>query len=242
MLVVSEFHDYYDCIQSSGIDKSVVYNRVERTASGVNDFLKCGYDIANGRCFLTVNYFTVGFCGEIHFGVHFECRHKYHSHNDFEVDECVYSVDEFLNLIKGLPQWVEKSMLKKRKNGVRGRFPGDYQGAGIRDIELFFKENKKVMDDSLFIKHGSPLFIYEYSSCSGNRLSLNCSLDRINFARVYDPYQAYQRIYQYLSGVLGKDEVETVNISDECMRDKKGFNDRSFRMDKGVKKPRRRGR
>jgi len=55
-------------------------------------------------------------------------------------------------------------------------------------------------------------------------------------------YMAYQEIAMYISGVLGIGEPDTLEISDEDMRDEKGFFDMSFKKDAGVTKPRRRGK
>jgi hypothetical protein len=48
-------------------------------------------------------------------------------------------------------------------------------------------------------------------------------------SKFHDYYDSIQEISQYISGVLGVNAPETVSISDESMRDKKGFDSWSFK-------------
>ena len=54
-------------------------------------------------------------------------------------------------------------------------------------------------------------------------------LKDVSFYKVWDPYQAYQELDMYISGVLGQQEKETINISDKDRIYQHGFDSYSFR-------------
>lgn len=63
-----------------------------------------------------------------------------------------------------------------------------------------------------------------------HELELNPSLKAYKFMKVVDPYSAFQEISQFISGVLGNSEKQTVDISDENRLLQHGFDKKfSFR-------------
>jgi len=54
-------------------------------------------------------------------------------------------------------------------------------------------------------------------------------LKQYAFARMADPFTAFQEIQMYISGVLGTNENDMVQISDTDMRDAKGHDNMSFK-------------
>lgn len=65
MRIISKFYDYYDCIMRQGIDKETVYIRREERDEPV---VHVPY-IDTGRCDDSAEFFAVGFCGEVHWGL-----------------------------------------------------------------------------------------------------------------------------------------------------------------------------
>ena len=72
------------------------------------------------------------------------------------------------------------------------------------------------------------------------KLEFNGELRRVGFQKVFEPYSAFQEIDMFVSGVMVRPQDNTpskrkhklpnpVDINDKDMRDKKGFDDRSFK-------------
>jgi hypothetical protein len=61
-------------------------------------------------------------------------------------------------------------------------------------------------------------------------------LKDVEFFRVFDPHTTYQEIFMYISGVLGGNMKEIPEMSDDDMRDSKGFDKWSFRKEPSSKK------
>ena len=102
----------------------------------------------------------------------------------------------------------------------------------------FFDKQTWSKYKNLFIDKKVPLF-----ALTNEKIILNANLKDYRFAKIKDPFTAFQDIMMYISGVLGVGEPEMVEISNNDMRDKKGFDDWSFKKHPDdTKKPRRRGR
>lgn len=76
-----------------------------------------------------------------------------------------------------------------------------------------------------------PAFLI--SSGQRFRLTRNPRLSAIGFQRVVDPYSARQAVETYLGNELAKQVDPPQLISDEDLRDMKGFDDRSFKAAPG---------
>jgi len=61
------------------------------------------------------------------------------------------------------------------------------------------------------------------------RVTINPRLDDIEFARVVDPFTAYQEIDMFLSNQMVDRDTATNTGSDKIIRDSKGFDDKSFK-------------
>jgi len=94
--------------------------------------------------------------------------------------------------------------------------------------------------DDVFIQLGIPVFKVEYVAANNNnrniidkiRCTLNPYLKADQFQKVKDPTEAFQEISMYLGNELARQRDPTSTISDEIMRDKKGFDKWSFRRHK----------
>ena len=70
MIIESKFHDYYDCIQSLGIDKTTVFKRHEQDLITINKSF-CDLDVSHGivhRAPSVVTRFIILFCGKSYAG------------------------------------------------------------------------------------------------------------------------------------------------------------------------------
>jgi hypothetical protein len=102
--------------------------------------------------------------------------------------------------------------------------------------EHVFREKKcpvfLVGDKVASRKGGEVYFHSQQNRC----IILNACLKDVEFFRVFDPHTTYQEIFMYISGVLGGNMKEIPEMSDDDMRDSKGFDKWSFRKEPSSKK------
>lgn len=263
MRIISKFHDYYDCIQSHGIDKSLVYLRqpkdyeyfllynkspvttIEKTADIYSN------NIPNTRRFKEkflewkLEYFIVGFCGEWY--IYAVATKK----DNFMYTGTVLE-KKYLHSAEEVKEWVTDTNWKSINSFF---YDGKYNDSYLYDkqvavtkkqLERVFSSVKKI-PTNIFIELKTPIITFECivdhnKVRTTNVLRTNGCLKDIGFHTIKDPYTCYQEISMYIGGVLGIGEPCTVNISDVDMRDKKGFNDWSFKTMPGTKKPRRKNK
>lgn len=239
MLIVSKFHDYYDtAIGVAGVDKSVVYNRQTKQISKGR---------GNGDANTTDNRYSsikingieynyrlrcIGFCGGFYPLVEVEEIWT----NNHGIRECkayiFYDKNNLLNYVK------QNKILKKKiwnfAFGYRGgNLPLSADIRSEREIESFYDLNNWGSLKSIFRKHNTPVFIVGYYI----GININPELKKWKFAKIKDPFTAFQDIYMYISGVLGVDNKPMVQISDKDMAHKKGHGGKySFKKPPGSKK------
>lgn len=228
MLIVSKYKDYYDTVQSLGVDKTCVYNRTEvdieldydffkslRTGKKVGKlpFMVPTYEIIDNVYYY---FFVIGFCGKIYYGYEWTDPKTYATMVSYDLD----SLDERL----------------KRKKSFRWSMR--WAEFNLSDVR---KEEGKRFDD-FFIQHGAPIFIVRNKRVTHRHsdiLTLNPKLKDFGFVKIKDVYTAYQEVYSYLSGVLGTKEKETVEVSERDKLLGKGFDPKwSFRNPEPPKRKR----
>lgn len=251
MLIVSDFHDYYDVILKYGVDKSVVYKRKEVEIDGVDDqtpiigvigdsWWSRGKTIKPSLPF-KYDFGVVGFCGKIHpiVIIHEEVEKK--GLTSFLAPEIkstyFYRADELDSFI------INHKDKKKKKSYLTPKRYWYSKGDTNQGLtHQFFNHFKDIKNDVLFCEMDTPIFSYIGGDVQKRKLRKNPSLKDLEFFKVEDPFSAYQKIYQYISGVLGISTNELLEISDEDMKAEKGFFEWSFKTPPGTKKPRRRGK
>lgn len=88
----------------------------------------------------------------------------------------------------------------------------------------FFDPKSHAEQDVAFLRYKCPVFVFQ-----DMRYVLNPRLADYHFQKVKDSFSAFQEVFQYISGVLGTNENPMVTISDKEKRDKKGFDNWSFK-------------
>ncbi len=223
MLILSNFKDYYDTVQSMGIDKSCVYDRTiieyDLSTDWRNKIIKS--DIIKSVPFTlpasqTIDrvehiFFMVGFCGNVYYG---------YTWVDPITNEKQISYD--------LEVLYSKIPKKKR-----------YYWNSWRDFNVTdLRKSEEQKFDDFFIKlkdlHSKPIPVFVLMNEAGKyssktKLILNAKLKDYDFVRRKDVYSTYQDIYSYISGVLGVAEKITVNTSEKDKIQSKGFDKWSFR-------------
>lgn len=217
MLIVSKFHDYYDTITAYGIDKTVVYNRAlkQRALTKIEDELLpiyFGRWSGRGEAHLRI----IGFCGELYPVVYVQGKKR--KVFCYTAKSAIETMEEEIKEVPDQKVWGSLLRLDS-KLGIRACFDmAPY--AGFKKI---FQEEK------------APVFII------GNKLSkknesliVNPCLKAWGFEHMVPPIEAFQKIYQFISGVLGTPAPETVTIDDKHKAIAHGHDDPySFRKPPG---------
>ena len=227
MLIVTDFHDYYDkAIGYGGVDKTVVYQRKEEITE-----INLNYKDVEGRLYsenpknsstdYNIQGKIVGIAGELHPVI--VCKkYKWKTNDRQEEFKYFYNKEDAL-------EW-----MKTEKIESQGSW---WFGTNIDDM---FDEDKWEFLKQYFVLMKTPVFIYEkrVDQGSGYQIRSNPRLKDIEFYKVKDAFTMFQDVYMYISGVLGNLEKEVAEISDVAMRDKKGFNEWSFKREEAKKRKR----
>lgn len=209
MRIISKFKDYYDSASSFGVDLECVFNRIPSEI--VHPIGEVGYDdplIVMSHHFLdTSQIFVLGYCGGLIPFIKFYDTDK-------KQDLFFYDIDEFSNFYEKLDK------KKKRYSSFRD----------IKKIKTFFQEIKtNSLFENLFFKYHTPIFLITSIKKNSNDLNYhlnienNPNLKSINFQKIKDANSVFQDIFQYLSGVLGNIEKDTVHIEDKYKIQQHGF-------------------
>jgi hypothetical protein len=235
MIIISDFHDYYDTIQSMGQDRSLVYYRKEREES-----LAVKYDPTVGkirrkygelgsyccrvghRIHLTIEYYVVGFCYQVYplFVVVVDDQTNYLE----KIKSFCYSLEEVDSVVKENVREKEFEMYQSKK------YNNIWISGGRECISKLFLELKSKSYSYIFDENRSPIFVYKQSS-----ISFNTGLKQYEFYRIFDPYTAYQELNMFMSNMAHPNKP-IPTVSDEDMLQAKGFDRWSFRKEKKKEK------
>lgn len=205
MRIKSNFKDYYDISQS--FDKTeTLYVREENlfVKKHNREFLRAGY-LSEAQYSVDAVLGYIGFCGYLYPYAKVK-------------DRTFYNAEDLMNFIKDLG--VEEKT---------SRFISSvYLHLNYRkEVENFFNKKPSILSN-LFHEHNCPVFNYELGK-ENDRLFVNPSLKEMKFMTIKDPYQAYQDISTFVSGVLNNKENPMILISDTDKLAKHGFDKWSFR-------------
>lgn len=230
MLIISKNKDYYDgVVGSMGVDKTIVY---ERNTTEINDIKKFPKPFDNKkRKWSDVNHFyelpffklksdtkyeyrspfIIGFCGKLYVGIKF--YYKVRIHNSMEIYD--YQYDTFYDLIN-----IKKYVEENHWNNV---FNDTYNYINDYDPIEIHREIK------------SPIFIFDFNVGKQSRINekfiINPILKDYEFYKIFDTFTAFQEIQMFVSGVLGTNEKETIEVDDKYKIGQHGFDKWSFRKE-----------
>lgn len=238
MLIVSDFHDYYDHAAAFGVDKTVIYHRKQETFE-LHHYEKMGDSWRRNyfelevptRVRYALQEKLVGFCGNI-FPLLRVSRVEWRNDRWELVPLFItYSKEEFSSWLDTLPPLNEKShkYSRFRKKEYRDRF----------------FEGTHSIAQSYFVNYKTPLFLYSRQYYSwydfnddegGGDVLINPCLRDLDFQKLKDAPTAFQDIFMYISGVLGVAGNPMVEISDAMKQAKHGHDgEYSFRKPPGKK-------
>lgn len=248
MLIISDFHDYYDsAIGYGGVDKTIVYNRKQKKYK-FDEHLRHYHDYKFLPEYEHVKFFEklyipfdifyrnteygihnisfynnniIFFCGELYTSVHL----RMHIGRNYYSKHC-YNIEEVKKTIVNYGNKKDLDLL----NGKSYCFDTRKYIFNIDRLNLFF--NNTLFKDIILQYHQDnkcPIIMYSREKKYNKQIIFNPCLKDFQFAQIYDPFQAFQKIEMFISGVLGTDQKKLIQINDNYQRDKKGFDDRSFK-------------
>lgn len=241
MLIVSKFRDYYDTAIVYGVDKSIVYKREQKVLEydykklqgtswyeSKKQFLQPDLSIDTKwtklKVFERVECSVIGFCGKLYPVYVF-------TYKDGNVE---YSYDK-----ESATEILKSANLYKKTKSREIFWSRRFHTSSY--IDEFFDSSNWNYLLRMFQDLKEPIFLLKQIKATGRgyEMKIAPTLSDYKFAKVFAPTQAFQEIQNYISGVLGVGERDTVTLSDEMKSHKKGYDKWSFRTHKeDSKKPR----
>jgi hypothetical protein len=243
MRIVSKTRDYYDVVMKQGVDRSLVFHRHERRVATPLSFPWFKHRVTPP--YWQVAEKVVGFCGQVYCGLNI---YKVEGYPDkfgrYKVDEICYTQAQVEKLINAY--WGKANLRAYYDKKVNTKTTRTFTQKAVK---AFFAECKRVEDSfaSAFVDNNTPMFEatqegWRRDASAAWLLNCDCNLKQLGFIRVFPPYQAYQEISMFLSGVLGltrehgkpkyKGQKMSSDVSDSDLAAAKGFDRYSFRKDK----------
>jgi hypothetical protein len=231
MRIISKFDDYYDTAFAYGHDDTYTY--IRKTEEVSVDLPENHYRTWIGSQYLNEYAIILGFCGKFYFGHVIE-----HGLNQ-TVCWSVSDIEKFINSISDihLKKELAASFDGKKTHSFRFYYNRKRQFKSTREaFEYYFSQTIPDSTDKFF-EYGTPVFSLEYRTTRflsdfrkpSGVLCTNPRLKDLDFYKVMEPYVAFQEIDMFLGGVLGSAHPPMKTISDIAMRDKKGFDEWSFK-------------
>lgn len=235
MRIVSKFRDYYDCIQATGQDQSLVYVREEIEEDWSHE-IKLGagfppppsgrgryYFYRSNLCYC--HEYMVGFCGKI-----YPCLALQKQAGD-DPTFC-YSTDDVVRFVEA--NYNKREIDSFHSNESKGRIKRPWPfGARLALFKKYFEECQQQTDKANPAAFKHPIFVRDMQSKWVNGkyripVTWNACLRPYEFFRVLDPYTAFQELQMYF-GSLAVPQKPIPVPSDKDMVVAKGFDKWSFR-------------
>ncbi len=232
MRIISSFHDYYDCIQGTGQDQTLLYLREKEEVRGwYGPIVRRG--LSGRSTGYTFAEYIIGFCGRIYpLVTALDTKEQQKALREDPKADCRV----FCYNLEDIEKFVENHCDKKEKEKFYAK---SYSGYGIgirhRDLKecLLAAEQSKDSYRPYFEKKRSPIFACRASGYQ-RYTEWNASLKEYHFQKVFDPFTAFQEISMFLGG-LAMPEKTIPDVSDKVMAEIKGFNKWSFRKEPSKK-------
>ena len=238
MRIISDFHDYYDSVQSAGQDQSVVYMRSRKEVALNRDsypFPVFGQTLPPSwrwQCRgVKVDQFAIGFCGKVYPILRLSYQLKPESKSTSVVCFNLGDVDAFIER-----NYKRHEIDAYRSKPRRWRFSDSWDRGQRREkfkefFDLFAVKQSAFAE--IFIANQSPIFVASVTAgeawrSNGYKIVFNGSLKELEFFRIVDTFTAFQELQMYF-GATAQPNRPIPAVSDEDLASAKGFDKWSFR-------------
>jgi len=237
MRMVSDFHDYYDVVQASGQDQTVVYLRtrkeVELNRSGYPFPLFEGtarYEFRHRG--VPIVQFVVGFCGKVYPILQLSCQPRFEPN----------PITEFCNTLSDADTFVESNFKRlqvetyrskpRRRRFARDQWPGKQRREKFKEFFDAYAAKRSAFGH-IFLECGCPIFVASSWWGDGKyhreyKIVYNECLKELDFFKVIDTDTAFQELQMFMGG-MARPNKPIPYVSDKDMVSIKGFNEWSFR-------------
>lgn len=237
MRIISDFHDYYDCVQAQGQDLSVVWMRKPKEISIIKKerarwtftetfpFPTCGATTLHHwhRDYFWCYQTTIGFCGKIYPLLELNIL----GHEESTICYNLEEVDSFME-----SNFKEKQLKAYRQTkGFSKQWSSCYRRTSFSKFFDECRQKQSAYEDKWFRENRCPVFVARFRPRSqSSTVTLNAELKKWEFYRIFDTYSAFQEIYSFMSALAVP--IEAIpEIDDVTMAEAKGFNKWSFRKE-----------
>jgi hypothetical protein len=239
MKIIGSGHDYYDGA-GMGVDETIVFLRKEELIQDSPFRLPSSLTLTPNSDQYKLRFFHVLMAGEIIPGLQENLPSKLVRHHTgahtYEHPEprLHYTLDHALRAVERLEEARAQAAKYLRRKFPREGIEKHFRTTPTKELSDWMIENR-VITGLVFRRsrwqkrHWVSEHIVEANT---DRLGA------FELYRVVDPATAHMRIANFIGGVLPHG-TEVIELSDRSKRNKAGFDDASFRMAKGTKKPRR---
>jgi hypothetical protein len=239
MRIVSKKKDYYDGVQGLGQDLDLVYIRDPKEVKVPYwPFTSSPGGYSWSASPIASHQHVVGFCGTLYSVLQMFPPYNYRA-GAMSSDKIEYMCHTIADVDAFMTKFLNEKQLEAYHGGKKSRTSSF--GWNRFSYERFYENFEKAKDThkKLFEENRSPIFVSTRMGRDSNgpfTITFNALLRKYDFARVKDPYTAFQDIRMYLSN-MAMPERPIPQLSNEDMAHSKGHGDKwSFRRPPTKKK------
>jgi len=244
------FHDYYDVVQATGQDLTIVYVRKpeEVAYQRASDFpfpkLEIGSAWNHGRELWTPRILQniVGFCGKIYPVLRLD-GDTAGSAEQRRICFNLTDIDRHMEAVLKPTALAEYRLKRRKGKGYFWTHNRYYSPHAVREVfERFFTKCEEARNDFeyVFVDHKCPLFVASRDAVGGwlsdtglwlpdrGKIVYNGRLKDLEFFRLFDPATAFQELSMYF-GNIAQPGRPVPEVSDRDLITAKSFNEWSFR-------------
>ena len=238
MRIISKFSDYYDSAMGAGIDMSRVFVRNTEEIWKEEARHRIGHDLQQERTSkwdvfrprmsgmivktkrrdIYITPFAITFCGKVYYGLKLE-----HVDRDYRGNsEFIYSLEQAEKLYK------KYHITLHDKPKHRNFWRPSHKAENKEDLKNYLRVSNQ--HEQLLIDEKIAIGVYSNVPPFATFTANPCLKD-FGFQKVFNPYQAFQELDMFISGVLPETDNAMLRISDKDLAKAKGFDCYSFKKE-----------
>lgn len=238
MRIISKFSDYYDSAQGMGIDKTRVFVRKKEEIWKEEARRRYGHDLQDAQSSnwekfkphisgylptfkqrsMYITPFSIVFCGKVYYGIELYTVYTLKG----EVREYMYTLDQVRTIYR------KHGAKLRKKPKYQYRWQNHNKLDNVDDINRYLRVDST--HEQFLIDKKIAIGAYEFQP-TFDTFTVNPCLKDFGFQKVFSPYQAFQELDMFVSGVLPDTDNAMANISDEDLLKGKGFDCYSFKKE-----------